>query len=185
MRDETTWEKDWRETLTISKFPPRIQRDLNLFKEELPNTDVPNSLFIWGEANTGKTLYACNLLLQHEKYCFINELEGDSLFVSFPDMLAEIRATYNNSEITESRTISKYLNCGFLVIDDFLTSKLTEWVYSILYRIINHRYEYLLPTVITSNPDLFEIERILGDQRITSRIDRSYSIVKKVRSWEI
>ncbi len=186
MRNPETWEKEWRKTITQSKFPPRVARDLGIYSPEtLSNEPVSESMFIWGNSATGKTLLAANLLLQHEKHCFVNETPTNSVFVSFPDMLADIRKTYSQrKEITEDVVISKYLDCDFLVIDDFLTSKLTDWVYAILYRVINHRYEYLLTTVITSNPDLAEIEKILNDQRITSRINRSYDIVEKIKTWD-
>jgi DNA replication protein DnaC len=94
-------------------------------------------------------------------------------------MLAEIKDTYNNKGKTESEVMKKYLDVPFLVIDDFLTTRPTDWVMDVLYYLINHRYEYLLTTVITSNYTLEELEELLNDQRITSRIDRMCEVVEK------
>ena len=47
--------------------------------------------------------------------------------------------------------------------------KKTEWVNEKLYQIINHRYNEMKPTVVTSNLSVESIEDLLG-QRLVSRL---------------
>jgi DNA replication protein DnaC len=52
-----------------------------------------------------------------------------------------------------------------------------------LYHLINHRYEYMKKTIITSNYTLEELEQRLNDQRITSRINRMCKIEEKTNVY--
>ena len=58
---------------------------------------------------------------------------------------------------------------GVLIIDDLGAVKLTEFVQQITYYIINEREMKMLPTIITSNFDLNEIDNMI-DPRVSSRI---------------
>jgi len=172
MRTQERWDETFQYNYIKETFPPRIVQDLeNLNLKFLPQET--KSTFIYGKIQTGKTIRAACLMVQQAKYCYLNEVErGKHIFVSFPEMLAEIRETFNNPKKPEHEVMGKYLNAELLTIDDFLTSRPTEWVLDILYWLINHRYEHLLKTLITSNIDLEEIEKRMSDQRITSRINR-------------
>jgi DNA replication protein DnaC len=52
-----------------------------------------------------------------------------------------------------------------LVLDDFGTQNATAWAQEKLFQILNHRYINRLPTVVTTNLDLLDIE-----DRIASRL---------------
>jgi len=56
-----------------------------------------------------------------------------------------------------------------LILDDLGAHNYTEWTRNKLYSIINYRLNNNLPTVITTNLDLAELEEYLGE-RTTSRI---------------
>ena len=178
MRTEEKWEEMFKENAIKMFFPPRIANDLLQF------TDKPKlkrgSYFIHGEIATGKTILASKLMLEELKYSYLEEKPMRSMFVSFPNLLMELRKTYDpKNNISESSVMETYLDCDVLVIDDFMTTRPTDWVLDIMYHLINHRYEYIKTTIITSNKDLSELEKMLGDQRITSRIDRMCVSVEK------
>ena len=178
MRTESKWQEiKWR---YLPKFPPRVQRDLKLFDNpKVKQTE--DSIYIYGEVQTGKTLLAAQIMMAELKDIYLSALpdkHNRTLFVSFPDMLMEIKSTYNAVERTED-TLLKYYNAHMLILDDFLTSRPTDWVVEIIYHLINYRYEHLLKTVITCNVDLHGLEAVLHEQRITSRISRSYTIIEK------
>jgi DNA replication protein DnaC len=179
MRTEQRWIESFQSKYIKETFTPRIAYDLEkLNLQFLPQES--KSTFIYGKIQTGKTIRAACLMVQQAKYCYLNEIErGTHIFVSFPEMLAEIRETFNNPKKLEHEVMGKYLNADLLTIDDFLTSRPTEWVLDILYWLINHRYENLLKTIITSNISLDEIEERMNDQRITSRINRMCDIELK------
>ena len=179
MRTEQRWDETFQHNYIKETFPPRIVMDLeNLNLQFLPQET--KSTFIYGKIQTGKTIRAAILMVQQAKFCYLNETErGKHVFVSFPEMLAEIRETFNNPKKPEHEIMGKYLDADLLTVDDFLTSRPTEWVMDILYWLINHRYEHLLKTIITSNISLDEIEKRMNDQRITSRINRMCEIELK------
>lgn len=178
MRTERNWKKTWFKYL--DKFPPRIQQDLKQIKPK--NIEHPvGSVFIHGEVETGKTILAAQMMVEEMKYIYLNALPNQhnhTLFVSFSAMLAEIKSTFSGVVSTED-VMNKYLNAHLLVIDDFITTRPTDWVMDVLYHLVNHRYEYLLKTILTCNHSLQELETMLQDQRITSRISRSYQIINK------
>jgi len=178
MRTEQKWES--LQGKYLIKFPPRIQRDLKQIKATNQER-TENSLFIHGSINTGKTILAAQLMMQEMKHIYLNALpdkHNKTLFVSFPAMLAEIKSTFSGAVSTDT-VMQKYLGAHLLVIDDFITTRPTDWVMDLLYYLVNHRYEYLLKTIITCNYSLTALEELLQDQRITSRFNRSYTIIQK------
>ncbi len=183
MRTEENFNNVWM-LECIKRLPPRIQSDLRHFPmpEDLLYGQA-KSTFIYGEVATGKTIRAAFMLVQEMKYNYLNNLNNTNIFVSFTDLLSEIRETYDNTEKRESDVMRKYLNTDLLVIDDFMSTRPTEWVTDIIYHLMNHRYEYLKKTIITSNFSLTEIEKRIGDQRITSRINLMCEIEEK-KSWK-
>lgn len=181
MRTEENWEQNFEEKKS-QIFPPRIQQDLKTFGTDKPVIGTEgsvDSMFIYGKIKTGKTILAAQMGMEEMKRIYLHNIpiEGEIIFVSFPEMLAEIKSTFNNPNKRESEVMDKYINAHLLILDDFLTSRPTEWVMDVLYYLINHRYEYLKKTIITSNLSLPELEEKLQDQRIISRIDRMCVLV--------
>ena len=66
---------------------------------------------------------------------------------------------------------------GWLAIDDIGAEKLTEFVRQITYYILNEREQRELPTLITSNFSLMEIDEMI-DSRISSRIAGMCEVIK-------
>lgn len=63
-----------------------------------------------------------------------------------------IKKSYNNEiQENESKIISEFINCNVLIIDDLGKENPSEWVLEKLYYIINERYEYNKPIIITTN----------------------------------
>jgi DNA replication protein DnaC len=178
MRTEKKWnELKWK---YLHKFPLRLQRDLKEFDSNKVK-QAEESTFIYGDVKAGKTVMAAQMMMAELKDVYLHaipEAHNKTLFVGFPDMLLEIKATYSSPESTEE-VLHKYMDAYFLVLDDFITTRPTDWVVEMIYHLINYRYENLKKTIITSNYSLPELEDILHEQRITSRISRSYVIIKK------
>jgi DNA replication protein DnaC len=88
------------------------------------------------------------------------------LFVVVPDLLDHLRATYQpTSEVAYDERFEQVRTAPFLILDDLGTQSTTPWAQEKLYQIINYRYNERLPTVITSNCELEEI-----DLRLRSRL---------------
>jgi len=103
---------------------------------------------------------------------------GDlALFVVVPDLLDHLRATYSpTSSVGYDRRFREILNAPLLILDDLGAHSATPWAQEKLFQVFNHRYNAQLPTVVTTNHELEEI-----DIRIRSRmIDPDLAQVIKI-----
>ena len=88
-----------------------------------------------------------------------------SLFVVTPDLLDHLRSTYSpTSSVAYDERFEQIRNASLLILDDLGAHSSTPWAQEKLFQIFNYRYNAQLPTVITSNHELEEI-----DERIRSR----------------
>jgi DNA replication protein DnaC len=181
MRNEESWNSKSKANIMRMHFSPRLIKELNKFKTpafgEIENT------FIFGETGTGKTIRAAYMFLEYLKRQWLAAETIKGIFVSFPFILKEIEDTFEDKKKSKSQIMDKYATTPFLVIDDFMTRKPTDWVYDVFYYIINQRYEHLLPNIITSNHDLESLSNLLEDDRITSRIARMCKIEHKIANY--
>lgn len=117
-------------------------------------------LFLGGDVGTGKS---------HLAYAVLHALlrRGVAgLAATVPDLLDELRPGRED----EADRLRVLKTVPLLVLDDLGAERQTEWVTERLFIVVNARYADKLPTVITSNLQLQELERIPGWQRITDRI---------------
>lgn len=138
------------------------------------------SLLISGNFGTGKTYYAISAIKHYIENlpasCFVEPFTNIPRFVTIPDLLLKIRATFS-LERCEEEIVDKYANTQLLVLDDLGVEKTTEFSLQTLYIILNRRYNEQLQTIITSNLTLDEVKDKLGD-RIASRIAGMCRILK-------
>ena len=101
------------------------------------------------------------------------------LFVVVPDLLDHLRATYRpTSEVAYDERFEQVRTAPLLILDDLGTQSTTPWAQEKLYQIVNYRYNERLPTVITSNCELKEI-----DLRLRSRlVDSELTTVVHIRA---
>lgn len=114
-----------------------------------------NGLIICGSYGTGKTHLAAaiaNYMVEHGI---------PTLFDTCGGHLNKLKKEFN------SKGKPKYLelmrNVEVLVIDDVGKEKQSEWSESVMFEIINHRYENLKPVIITSNFSDKELNAYFGD----------------------
>jgi DNA replication protein DnaC len=89
-----------------------------------------------------------------------------ALFVVVPDLLDHLRATYGPySTVTYDERFETIRNASLLILDDLGAHSSTPWAQEKLFQLFNYRYNAQLPTVVTSNQELEDI-----DIRIRSRI---------------
>ncbi len=98
-----------------------------------------------------------------------------TLFITVPDLLDTLRFAFSDPETTFEARFEEVRNADLLVLDDFGTQNATAWAQEKLFQIMNYRYINKLPTVITTNLMLDEIE-----SRIRSRL-QDESFVTHVR----
>lgn len=128
--------------------------------------DPQGWLVLSGGYGVGKTHLAA--AIAHERLA-----SGQSVFFSIvPDLLDHLRAAFApSSEMPYDELFDKVREAGVLVLDDLGAENATAWATEKLFQIINYRYNYHMPTVVTTN------HRLLShmDERIRSRLsDRSF-----------
>lgn len=116
-------------------------------------------LLFMGTYGSGKTHLAAAIANK------VIELGFPTLFLTVPDLLDWLRYSYGSLESSFEERFEEIRNIRLLVLDDLGTQNATPWAEEKLYQILNHRYTHRLPTVITTNQELIEIEG-----RIRSRL---------------
>jgi DNA replication protein DnaC len=117
-------------------------------------------LVFFGGYGCGKTHLAA--AIAHERVA-----KGEpALFVIVPDLLDYLRSTFApDSPATFDERFETLRESPLLILDDFGAQSNTPWAEEKLYQLLNHRYNVQIPTVITSNCRLEDIE-----QRLRSRL---------------
>jgi len=82
-----------------------------------------------------------------------------AIFITVPDLLDFLRATFApDSPVTFDQRLQQIKEAPMLILDDFGTESGTPWAQEKLFQILNYRYNGRLPTIITTNYELEEIE---------------------------
>ncbi len=82
-----------------------------------------------------------------------------ALFIVVPDLLDYLRATFGpSSEISFDERFERVRTAPLLILDDLGSQNTTPWAQEKLFQLLNYRYAARLPTVITTNLKLPEIE---------------------------
>ncbi len=140
-----------------------------------------NLIFIAGNTGVGKT---------HLIKCMANELINLNhvvLLTSSFAMHQDFVKSYSTRDLDEkSSLLDRYLNSEVLFIDDLGTElRQPNITINYLYQVINERKMNRLPTIITSNLDLYELKDYY-DERISSRIiDKASSICIFVKGKDL
>ena len=184
-------ESDYQELQRLSNLQPFADKTFDSFDPTVPGVTEayeaarafaknPNGwLLLIGNYGCGKTHLAAAIsneaVRRHIK----------TLFTIVPDLLDHLRASYApDSPVRYDERIEGVRTVYLLILDDLGTENASPWAGEKLYQIINYRYNYRLPTVITTNRDLDQI-----DARIRSRIvdrnlcRRTLIKAKDYREW--
>ena len=156
--------------LTFESFKPRGRPGLRRGRGELAaggltlrqgttRRTLKGWLFLQGGAGCGKTHLAAAAAN------FAVGMGVPTLFLTVPDLLDTLRYAYDSEDTTFEKRFEEIRNAQLLVLDDFGTQNATGWAQEKLFQIVNYRYINKLPTIVTSNLALDEIE-----ERIRSRL---------------
>jgi DNA replication protein DnaC len=171
-------EREWEERRRLdlrrfSSLDPFHEKTFDTFNSKVPGVreafeaarryadDPQGWLVLRGGYGCGKTHLAAAIANAHLA-------AGAHVFFSIvPDLLDHLRAAFApSSEIRYDEMFERVREAGLLILDDLGAENGTAWATEKLFQIINYRYNFRMPTVITTN------NRLLShmDERLSSRL---------------
>lgn len=132
---------------------------------------VWRALLLTGGVGTGKTHLACALA---------NNLVSRGVSVRYTtahEMLSDIKRAYSTDGMTESSQIARYVNDhNLLILDEADVQRGTDNDASIIFAVVNGRYNAGRPMVMVSNQPVSEMPQFLGE-RVASRLMENATFV--------
>ncbi|MBI4312353.1 MAG: ATP-binding protein [Chloroflexi bacterium] len=126
-------------------------------------------LLFTGPVGSGKT----HLLAAVVNRCL--ELSVTAMYVSVPDLLDHLRATYApTSETTYDQLFDHVRNVPVLALDDLGAQSSTPWAQEKLYQVLNHRFNRQLPTIVALNVPLSHL-----DEQLRARLEDKRVVLAK------
>lgn len=120
------------------------------------------SLLIAGTVGVGKTWEAFGAV----RALTLSGMRCPWRFTTAADLYAQLRPGARNDA---EQFLRSHCEVSLLVLDDIGAGKSSEWTEEINYRLINHRYEHELPTLLTTNVPPRQLPSTLG-VRVMSRL---------------
>ena len=115
------------------------------------------SVFLTGDVGTGKTHLAASIA----NYCMEHGVVVK--FGNITDIFQSLRKAFSKDE----DILGEIKSVPLLVLDDLGKEYSTEWTNETIYSIINYRYEHMLPTVVTTNLSLSELQERIGEATVS------------------
>ena len=128
--------------------------------EMLFTDEMISILYLWGDPGNGKTWTSWAIAKES-----FNRNIG-ARFYSVPDLFQMLREEIKSDKEIIIKGLQEYK--GLLVLDE-LDKRNSDFVQQSLYRIINHRDNELLKTVVTSNLSIAKVEEF-HSPRLASRL---------------
>jgi DNA replication protein DnaC len=146
---------------SIASLPPQeISAIENAMHQSLRFAETPRDwLVIAGQSGRAKTRLAAAIA----NYCRASGLRVT--FVVVPDLLDKLRSAFDRKRPGSfDDALELVRSAPLLVLDDLGAQSDTAWADEKLFQVINHRYNASLPTVITTNRTMRDLDARLGSR---------------------
>jgi DNA replication protein DnaC len=129
----------------------------------VPGIATGPSLLIAGPTGTGKT---------YQAYGAIRVLLTAGVRLRWEattaaDLYAAQRPQQGHAD--PEQQLQRLVRTPLLLLDDLGAAKQSPWTEELTYRLVNHRYNHLLPTLVTTNLPVADLREVIGD-RTASRL---------------
>lgn len=148
--------KRW-ETRTFATFDTKHNKTAYQKAKKYAEDFIKNSekgLIFFGKCGSGKT----HLAVAIANYV-ITEHKIPVKFGTFGSILEQLKKSFQ----TDEDIVSQLVNTPLLIIDDIGKERKSEWSDSVLFEIINGRYEKNNPIIVTTNMDVQTLRANIGD----------------------
>jgi DNA replication protein DnaC len=135
-------------------------------------------LLFTGDNGVGKTHLAVGVLRE-----LVTKKGAQGQFWDFHELIREIKNSYNpETNTTELQVLEPVIETGLLVLDDLGAWKMTDWMNDTLFYILNSRYLAKRATLITTNYQDADRERVLAADPMTRKEFLVERIGQRLRS---
>jgi len=152
---------------TFDNFKPpndnarKVLNACQKFASDLIDGKDVKGIFLSGPFGTGKTHLAAATMIR----LYAHNIKGH--FAVVPKLLALTRKSFHGESEERHDYIGEAVQAPVLVLDDIGAEKISEWVREQLFLLINERYENELPTIITTNASMVELEQRIGGASVS------------------
>ncbi|MFJ7891320.1 AFG1/ZapE family ATPase [Lysinibacillus xylanilyticus] len=136
------------------------------------------SIMLWGDVGNGKTHLAAAV------HNYLTAQGKVIVFVSMPELLSKIKATFNrNNNESEQQIMKALVICDLLIIDDLGAEKTSDWVQETVFEIFDARCRRERPILATSNLNPKQLPEQIGKRACDRLIEMSQPIENKASSY--
>ena len=138
----------------------------------ITTADLGANLILCGKPGTGKTHLVSVICRQ-----IATQHNAQPIYTTASKMLRHIRASYGRqATYTEAEAMDKYINSDLLALDEIGVKLPSEHDRSMLFEIVDERYQRRLPTIIISNLNIDEISK-QTDARMVDRLSENGNLL--------
>ena len=173
--------------IELRKFPFAVDYLSNFNKVmESPDPNTQESLYFHGKSDAGKSSIAVAMAKSIVHSPRVNHV----FYVNYSELINEFYLIQKGELLFKNSKFDKAMRYEFLVLDEVgIETKLTDFLVSKFYLIINTRYEKKMPMIITSNWPIDQLTERFGGGEMADRIhSRIMKMCKEVEiknsDWE-
>jgi len=162
----------------IRFIPPRYKScTFESFVTDKPSIidhmEAGGSAILYGPNGTGKT-HLAYAAVRHQI-----EQGNDARYILAADFFALVKQEFS----TGRQDYKPYYSCPYLVIDEIDKRYGSQTEFIALYRLINHRYNEMLPTVLITNSGKEELIEVIGISSFDRIIEDGKLIHMDGKNW--
>ena len=86
------------------------------------------------------------------------------MFAKARDVMLSIRKTFSDRYETEAEILDKVSYVDLLLLDDVGVDRPSEWIKSTYWTLMDRRFDWMLPVVVTTNKPFEGKDEILADR---------------------
>lgn len=174
------WDRTFEAYRPYNRSLERALEECRHFVSVIKRGGEPESLLLAGAWGTGKTHLAAATAIGLADV-FQDKAAAHLRFEVTPKLLAMARASIKRS--ANDNPIETAMRIPVLILDDVGAEKVTEWVREQLFLLVNERYNYRRPTLVTTNCSMEELEDRIGQASVSRIMEMCQGVALEGEDW--